>query len=81
MKKSKKYIEFYKFLEKSRKSRLKLTYEEIETIIEQPLPYSAYRYQAYFSNSFSHPISKIWLELGYKQVELKLGEYLVLEIE
>ncbi|MCF2640502.1 hypothetical protein I6E31_11070 [Fusobacterium varium] len=60
-----KYIEFYRFLENNTKEKLELTYEDIEKIIGKKLHPSAYEHQAYFSNSLSHPISKIWLELGY----------------
>ena len=74
-----KYIEFYRFLENNTKEKLELTYEDIEKIINHTLPNSAYKYQAYFSNSLSHPISRIWLELGYIQTKLELGKYLILE--
>lgn len=58
---------------------IKITYSQMEDILEKKLPKSAYKYQAYFSNSDSHVISAIWLELGYTQIELVLGEYLVLK--
>lgn len=74
-----KYIEFYRFLENNTKEKLELAYEDIEKIINHKLPNSAYKYQAYFSNSLSHPISRIWLELGYIQTKLELGKYLILE--
>lgn len=51
----------------------------MEELLGRKLPKSAYDYQSYFSNSYSHLISAIWLELGYKQVKLILGEYLILE--
>lgn len=74
-----KYFEFYDFLEKNTNKKLILTYEDIENIVNQKLPKSAYKYKAYFSNGFSHPISRIWLELGYMQTKLELGKYLILE--
>lgn len=74
-----KYIEFYRFLENNTKEKLELTYEDIEKIIGEKLPNSANNHSAYFSNSLSHPISKIWLELGYTQTKLELGKYLILE--
>lgn len=58
---------------------IKITYSQMEDILEKKLPKSAYKYQAYFSNSASHVISAVWLELGYTQIELVLGEYLVLK--
>lgn len=74
-----KYIEFYRFLENNTKEKLELTYEDIEKIINHKLPTSAYKYQTYFSNNLSHPISRIWLELGYIQTKLEFGKYLILE--
>ena len=74
-----KYIEFYNFLEKNTQKKLELTYKDIENILGFKLPKSAYKHSAYLSNSLSHPISKIWLNLGYTQTSLKLGEYLILE--
>ena len=74
-----KYIEFYRFLENNTKEKLELIYEDIEKIIGEKLPNSANNHSAYFSNSLSHPISKIWLELGYTQTKLELGKYLILE--
>lgn len=58
---------------------VKITYSQMEDILEKKLPKSAYKYQTYFSNSNSHVVSAIWLSLGYKQIELVLGEYLVLK--
>lgn len=58
---------------------VKITYSQMEELLGKELPKSAYKYQAYFSNSDSHVISAIWLELGYIQIELILGEYLVLK--
>lgn len=74
-----KYIKFYEFLEKNEEEVLTLTYEELENIIGRKLPKSAYKYDTYFSNSPSHTMSRIWLELGYGQTKLELGKYLVLE--
>lgn len=74
-----KYMDFYNFLKGNPNKKIELTYDEIEKIINMKLPKSAYMYQAYFSNTLSHPISKIWLELGYIQTKLELGKFLVLE--
>lgn len=58
---------------------VKITYPQLEDLLGKELPKSAYKYQTYFSNSNSHVISAIWLDLGYIQIELILGEYLVLK--
>lgn len=58
---------------------VKITYSQMEELLEKKLPSSAYKYQAYFSNDKTHHISRVWLELGYKKIELALGEYLILK--
>lgn len=77
--------EFYKktrlteFLKNQEKDRVEMTYDQIEELLGRKLPKSAYKYQPYLSNTYSQPIPPIWLNLGYKQVKLVLGEYLILE--
>ena len=74
--KNKKLVEFLKNQEKE---RVEITYTQMEELLGRKLPKSAYEYQAYLSNTYSQPIPPIWLDLGYKQVKLVLGEYLILE--
>lgn len=74
-----KYEKFEKFLKRNKKKRVIISYDWIEDIIDENLPKSAYEYNAYLSNGASHPLPKIWLELGYKQTKLVLGEYFILE--
>ena len=74
-----KYEKFEALLKRNNKKKLIISYDWIEDIISETLPKSAYEHSAYFSNSLSHPLSKIWLELGYKQIKLVLGEYFILE--
>ena len=73
------YQKFIDFLNIQSDVTIKITYSQLENLLEKKLPKSAYKYQAYFSNSYSHVISAIWLNLGYIQIELVLGEYLVLK--
>lgn len=74
-----KYEKFEIFLKNNQKEKLTISYEFLKNILGFSLPNSAYKYNAYFSNSLSHPLSKIWLELEYKQTKLVLGEYFILE--
>lgn len=67
------------FLDNQKDIYIKITYIQLEEILEKELPISAYKYEAYFSNSMSHKISSIWIEKEYKKIELVLGEYLVLK--
>ncbi|MGL5349572.1 MAG: DUF7662 domain-containing protein [Cetobacterium sp.] len=54
------------FLKNQEENKIEITYAQMEELLGRKLPKSAYDYQAYFSNSYSHLISAIWLELGYK---------------
>lgn len=74
-----KYEKFKTLLKRNNKKKLIISYDWIEDIISETLPKSAYEHGAYFSNSLSQPLPKIWLELGYKQTKLVLGEYFILE--
>ena len=73
------YKKFAKFLINNEDVVIKITYDKLEEILGKKLPKSAYIHSAYFSNSKSHPISKVWVELGYKKIELKIGEYIVIK--
>ena len=74
-----KYKKFKEFLKNNSKVLLKLTYKEIENIIGEKLPNSAYDHIAYLSNGPSHPLPKIWGELGYKKINGKMGEFIMLK--
>ncbi|MGL5411260.1 DUF7662 domain-containing protein [Cetobacterium sp.] len=74
--KKRKLIEF---LRNQEKDRIEITYTQIEELLGRKLPKSAYEHKPYLSNTYSQPIPPIWLNLGYKQVKLVLGEYLILE--
>ena len=51
------YQKFIDFLNTQSDVVIKITYSEMENLLERKLPKSAYKYQAYFSNSYSHVIS------------------------
>ena len=73
------YERFRDYLVKINQSEVKLKIEEIEKIIGCDfLCDSAYNHKVWWSGS-SHPISKIWLEEGYKLKELELGSHIILE--
>lgn len=67
------------FLKNQEKESIEITYAQMEELLGRKLPKSAYEYQPYLSNTYSQPIPPIWLNLGYKQVKLVLGKYLILE--
>ncbi|MGL5625125.1 DUF7662 domain-containing protein [Cetobacterium sp.] len=73
------YQRLINFLNNQTDVNVRITYAQMEELLERELPKSAYKFQAYFANDKTHHIPRIWLELGYKKIELVLGEYLVLK--
>lgn len=66
MSKGDKYYLLKNFLIQSNKSVIKLSFDEIETIIKFELPPSAHKRNAWWSNSYSHSEAFSWLEAGYE---------------
>ncbi len=69
---SRKYNKLECYLAQSELSTLKLTFSQIEGILGFVLPESAYKYQALWSNSKSHPIALAWLNAGYLSEQVNL---------
>ncbi|KIL53443.1 hypothetical protein KP77_04190 [Jeotgalibacillus alimentarius] len=64
------------YLKKSTSSHVALTFNEIEIILNAPLPKSAYKYKAWWVNSRNaHSHASTWLEANYIVGEVKFGEY------
>lgn len=59
-----KYSPLYDYLESSNSDTLHFTMNEIEEIIDAPLPDSAKKYDPYWRPS-SQPHAKVWAELGW----------------
>lgn len=67
MPKGDKYVGLQKFLDKSGQPMIKLSFEEIENIIHDSLPPSAYKYsEAWWSNNNDHSQAISWLDAGYE---------------
>ncbi len=49
-----------------------MTFKQIEDLIGQPLPSSAYNHRAYWSNTDTHSISKVWMQAGYMTTYVNL---------
>lgn len=60
---------------------IKLTFNEIENIIDFKLPDSAYKYSAYWHKSETHTICQSWTKNGWKMIGVKLGQYVEFERE
>ncbi|MDK2799182.1 MAG: hypothetical protein PWQ70_801 [Clostridiales bacterium] len=71
-----KYYLLEKYLDRQSAPEITLTFPEIERIIGEPLPASAYKYPAWWANG-GHIQADAWLNAGWKVGELKLGESVV----
>ncbi|MDW7669892.1 MAG: hypothetical protein SCJ93_13795 [Bacillota bacterium] len=78
--KNSKYQPFEKYLIKSQENKIKLTYIEIENIIKEKLPESAYKYKEWWANS-RHNHGAIWLDNNYKVINIELGKSVEFEKE
>lgn len=69
-----KYDLLMQYLDTCGKEEVTLTYEEIEKIIVDALPVSAYKkYEWWSNNDKSHSQSAAWSDVGYKTTNIKLG--------
>lgn len=67
MPKGDKYTKLKEYLKKSKQEVIKLSFNDIENIIEDKLPESSYTHaQAWWSNNADHSQAISWLEAGYK---------------
>lgn len=77
---SKKYRFLSDYLYENDQPRIKLTYAEIEEILNFKLPVSATTHRAFWANTTSHSIALSWLSVNYSVVEVNLEErYIVFE--
>lgn len=67
MPKGDKYLDLKKYLENSGKAMIKLSFEEIESIIHDSLPPSAIKHsEPRWSNNKDHSQAVSWLDAGYE---------------
>lgn len=65
MPKGDKYIALTKYLKNCDLDIVKMSFREIETVLGMPLPESAYKHPALWSNSESHSVAFGWMDAGY----------------
>lgn len=67
MPKGDKYIALKKYLVAAKAPIIKLTFAQIETIIQASLPASATNHaEAWWSNNYDHSQAVAWLDAGYE---------------
>lgn len=77
---SKKYRYLADYLHESGLPRIKLTYSEIESILQFKLPDSAVTHRAFWANTTTHSIALSWLGVNYEVVEVSLeNKFIVFE--
>ena len=71
-----KYDPLFRYLKQTSKSQNILTYAEIERILSEKLPDSAYKYKQWWDNN-SHVQSKAWRDAGYTVETVSLGDKVI----
>ncbi|AEF93202.1 protein of unknown function DUF1653 [Desulfotomaculum nigrificans CO-1-SRB] len=71
-----KYEPIKDYLLNCKSGSIQLSYQEIEKILEKPLPNSAYKYREWWANG-GHSQADAWLAAGWKVEEVHLGKYIV----
>ncbi len=66
MAKGDKYIGLGNYLLRSDAERVVLSFNEIEKIIGDKLPQSAFKYEAWWSNNYDHSQAITWMDAGYR---------------
>lgn len=70
MPKGDKYIGLTNFLKNRALSSIIMSFDEIEKQIGDKLPESAYKYRAFWSNTYTHSVAFGWLQAGYKTISI-----------
>lgn len=77
---SKKYRYLSSYLQERDEFSIKLTFNEIEKILQFKLADSAKKHKEFWANSTSHSIALSWLSVGYRTVQVSLeDEFVVFE--
>ena len=75
---SKKYRFLSDYLQQCNQMQIKLSYAEIENILNFKLPTSASTHRAFWANTTSHSIALSWLSVNYEVVKVNLEEQFVI---
>jgi hypothetical protein len=71
------YVALTAYLERSGKSELKMTFDEVKRINGGYLPYSACKHRAWWANDPSHSQAVAWLNAGYKACDVRMEDQIV----
>lgn len=65
-----KYDRLQRFLRQSATDELILSFDQVEQILDDKLPASAFQHRAWWSNSETHVEATAWLKAGWKVEDL-----------
>jgi hypothetical protein len=65
------------FLAASRAAEVSLHLGDVERVLGQPLPASAYRHQAWWANTATHGHARAWMGVGWRTARLNLPKRVV----
>ena len=60
------YAKLNEYFSRKHEKRAQLTFEQIEKLIERPLPESAINHRAFWANDPKHSQAKAWLDAGWR---------------
>ncbi len=72
-----KYAPLIEYLQRAPSKEMRLSFAEVEGIIGEPLPQSAWKHRRWWGNSRtadSHTWAHMWLDAGWEQVQLDLTD-------
>jgi hypothetical protein len=72
MPKGDKYIGLIKYLKGRTERTISMSFSDIEKMVGESLPSSAYKYREFWSNTRSHSVAYGWLDAGYKTIRVDL---------
>jgi len=72
-----KYIGLANYLKNKKENVVTLFFHEIENLVGDKLPESAYRHRAFWSNTHSHSVAFGWLDAGFKTISIDFNKQLV----
>lgn len=72
IKSSNKYRYLSKYLVQSKRDIVKLSFYDIEKILNIKLPQSAYKHRSFWANTESHSIALSWLSVSFNTTEVDM---------
>ena len=72
-----KYEELKRFFQNQLENRIELTFSQIEKIISDKLPESAFKYRAWWANDKTHVHATAWLNVDWQVKKVDFNHHIV----